>query len=372
MKMHTADRDVAQRTLPVSDAVRNRSHDPEGRGERQPADQRRLPGRRELLVIRLTKLVRRGYARGLGDAIHVASMVSASGDRSTVGALIATVASWARSHPRASQRAICARLEVRTVLPAARHTRLPRPSQHVSRPRSSVHPPGCRDGGSCRCAARAPAAAASPGVNDGGVVANAVPAKFTPEHRRRRGRVDGPGGQPDGRRRLVHQVTPTAGAGAGTAVTRNYLFAFNATTGALDTGFVTRGRTARSTRSSRPPTAPASTSAAQFTTAGGVSTRLAEFNLTTGARVTTFNPSLNGPINDMALVGSRLFIAGTFTSVKSVVHDGLASVNADYRRARPVPVGQPDRPPQLRPGRRRRRAPGWAPRTSPSRRTARG
>ena len=43
--------------------------------------------------------------------------------------------------------------------------------------------------------------------------------------------------------------------------------------------------------------------------------------------MTTFAPSLNGPINDMALVGGRLFVAGTFTAVKSVTHAGLVSVN---------------------------------------------
>src|SRR5207253_1040367 len=82
------------------------------------------------------------------------------------------------------------------------------------------------------------ATAASPGLNDGGVVANAVPAKYTPNIA-------------DGAVKSIVQVgnrmvvggsfttlTPTAGAGAGTAVTRDYLFAFDATTGALDTGFV--------------------------------------------------------------------------------------------------------------------------------------
>ena len=79
--------------------------------------------------------------------------------------------------------------------------------------------------------------AASPGVGDGGVVANAVPAAFTPnivdgavESMVQVGNLMVVGGS-------FTQVTPTAGAGAGTTVTRNYLFAFNATTGALDTSF---------------------------------------------------------------------------------------------------------------------------------------
>ncbi len=171
-----------------------------------------------------------------------------------------------------------------------------------------------------------PASAASPGVNDGGVVANAVPAKFTPnivdgavESMVQVGSLMVVGGS-------FTQVTPTAGAGSGTTVTRDYLFAFNASTGALDTSFVP---SVNGEVDAIVPTADGTGVyvGGMFTSAGGVSTRLAEFNLSTGTRVTTFNPSLNGPINALALVGSRLFIAGTFTSVKSVEHDGLAAVN---------------------------------------------
>ena len=111
-------------------------------------------------------------------------------------------------------------------------------------------------------------------------------------------------------------VTPTAGAGAGTAVTRKYLFAFNATTGALDTGFVP---SVNGEVDSIVPTADGTGVyvGGMFTTAGGVSTRLAEFNLTTGARVATFNPSLNGQINDMALSATGCSSPAPSPSVKS-------------------------------------------------------
>jgi PKD repeat protein len=163
-------------------------------------------------------------------------------------------------------------------------------------------------------------------VNDNGVIANAVPAKFTPNI------ADGAVESivQVGSRMVVGgsftQVTPTAGTGAGTTVTRNFIFAFNATTGALDTGFVP---VVNGEVDSIVPTADGTGVyvGGQFTTAGGITTRLAEFNLTTGARVTTFNPSLNGQIGAMSLVGGRLFVAGTFTVVKSVVHDGLTTIN---------------------------------------------
>ncbi len=170
------------------------------------------------------------------------------------------------------------------------------------------------------------AAAASPPGNSGGVIASTVPAKFTPNIA-------------DGAVKALAQVgnlmvvggtfthvTPTAGSGAGTNVTRNYLFAFNATTGALSTSFAPA---VNGEVDAILPTADGTGVyvGGAFTTAGGVSTRLAEFNLSTGARVTTFAPSLNGQINALALVSNRLFVAGTFTTVKSVTHDGLTSIN---------------------------------------------
>jgi hypothetical protein len=121
-------------------------------------------------------------------------------------------------------------------------------------------------------------------------------------------------------------VTPTAGSGAGTAVTRKYLFAFNASTGQLSSFAPALNGEVDSIVATADGTGVYV--GGLFTTAGGVSTRLAQFNLSTGARVATFSPSLNGTINDMAVVGGRLFVAGTFTTAKSVVHDGLASFNA--------------------------------------------
>src|ERR1700749_3621222 len=82
-----------------------------------------------------------------------------------------------------------------------------------------------------------PASAASPGVADGGAVASTVPAKFTPniadgavESLVQVGNLMVVGGS-------FTTVTPTAGAGAGPSSTHDYLFAFDATTGALDTSF---------------------------------------------------------------------------------------------------------------------------------------
>jgi uncharacterized protein (DUF697 family) len=73
-----------------------------------------------------------------------------------------------------------------------------------------------------------PAAAANPGVNDGGTIASTVPASFTPnivdgavESMVQVGNLMVVGGS-------FTKVIPAAGPGAGSTVTRNYLFAFNA------------------------------------------------------------------------------------------------------------------------------------------------
>jgi PKD repeat protein len=171
------------------------------------------------------------------------------------------------------------------------------------------------------------ASASSPGVEDGGVIANVVPAAFTPNI--------GNGATEAivqvGTRMVIGgsftSVTPTAGTGAGKAVTRNRIFAFNATTGALDTGFAP---SFNGEVDAIVPTADGSAVyvGGTFTSVNGVSTRLSEFNLTTGARIATFNPSFNGQIKDLALVGNRLLVAGNFTTVNGAAHGGLVSLNA--------------------------------------------
>ncbi len=170
------------------------------------------------------------------------------------------------------------------------------------------------------------ASAASPGVTDAGVVANAVPAAFTPNI------ADGAvvsmvqvgntmvvGGS-------FTQVTPAAGPGAGITVNQAHLFAFNATTGALITSFAP---TVNDEVDAIVPTADGTGVyvGGMFTNVNGVATRLAELNLSTGALVPAFSTSLNGPINALARVGNRLFVGGTFTTVKNVTHQGLVSLN---------------------------------------------
>ncbi len=61
---------------------------------------------------------------------------------------------------------------------------------------------------------------------------------------------------------------------------------------------------------------------------GSVATNVALFALSTGARVTTFQPVIaDGTINTMQLVGSHLLLGGYFSRIDGVARQGLASVN---------------------------------------------
>ena len=167
-----------------------------------------------------------------------------------------------------------------------------------------------------RCRAAAGAARPARGVNDGGV------------YRQRRSRPASPRtsatapSRPSSRSAAGWSsaarsptVTPTAGAGAGKAVTRKFLFAFNATTGALDTGFVpavngevdsivpTRRRHRRLRRRQ------VHLRRRRLDPAGRVQPDHRRPGRGVQARRSTARSS------DMALLGNRLLVAGTFTTV---------------------------------------------------------
>jgi PKD repeat protein len=65
-----------------------------------------------------------------------------------------------------------------------------------------------------------------------------------------------------------------------------------------------------------------------FTTIDGVTSHLALISATTGAIVPGWtSPSVDGSVESLVLQGSQLFVAGTFTSVAGVSHEGLAVLN---------------------------------------------
>ena len=123
------------------------------------------------------------------------------------------------------------------------------------------------------------------------------------------------------------QFTQVQAASGGTIFSRSNLFAFDATTGAIDTTFA--------------PTLDNVVKALAvgpdgnlfvggfFNAVNGDTTvkKLVKLNPTTGQRVAAFSANTNGQVWDIKVSGSRLFVGGRFTMIKNVARDRLAAVN---------------------------------------------
>ncbi len=121
------------------------------------------------------------------------------------------------------------------------------------------------------------------------------------------------------------QVTPPGG----TTVTRNSIFAFNASTGALDSTFVPNVGTKEVTEVVDAGDGTVYIGGT-FTSVNGTATpgHVAQLNATSGDLVTTFKaPKSNGSINDMQLVNGKLYIGGSFTTVGGQPQTLLAALN---------------------------------------------
>ncbi len=108
-----------------------------------------------------------------------------------------------------------------------------------------------------------------------------------------------------------------------------YLFAYDRGTGVIDPVFAP-ALDGQVTAIVASPDGSALYVAGTFKLAGTTKVRnVIKINTTTGALVPGFkNPSPNGSVLDLALVGNRLFLAGTFTTVATLPRAGLASLSA--------------------------------------------
>jgi hypothetical protein len=131
------------------------------------------------------------------------------------------------------------------------------------------------------------------------------PRGLDPARARRQGRRHRPDRQQDRRRRAVTRVA--SAAAPTTAIARSNIFAFDATTGAIDTAF-----------------APVRS----FTKINGVAQKsLAKLRLRDGARIAAFKGKTNARVKDMAVSGGRLYIGGTFKTANGVARSALAAVD---------------------------------------------
>ena len=168
------------------------------------------------------------------------------------------------------------------------------------------------------------AAHAQDGTAQSAVVAS-VPATYTPDIN-------------DGTTFAINQVgtrilvggsfTNESNHASSTVVSQKYLFAFDATTGVLDTGFkpVLDGQV----NSIEPgPTANTAYVAGNFNTVNGVKDKsIILLNTTTGAIVSGFkSPATNGLGEAIRYVDGQLLVGGTFTTMGTATRNGLVSLN---------------------------------------------
>ena len=123
--------------------------------------------------------------------------------------------------------------------------------------------------------------------------------------------------------------TSVSPANSSTTMTRNRVFAFDASTGAISSGFapVVNGNVETVLPG---PVANTVYIGGNFTSVNGTAVnRLALLSLTNGARVTGFNvgTGFNAPVEDLEISGGRLFVGGFFNKAQGQTRTGLATLN---------------------------------------------
>ncbi|WP_313477351.1 PKD domain-containing protein [Microbacterium sp.] len=122
------------------------------------------------------------------------------------------------------------------------------------------------------------------------------------------------------------QVAPSSGS---PVLNRTNVVAFNAVNGAINTAFAPNVSNGQVRAVEPGPTDDTVYLAGSFQGVNGVTKKIVLMNLTTGAIVGSFNaPAINGAVNDLQRVGSRLYVGGVFTVVGGQPFNGLVSLNA--------------------------------------------
>ncbi|TKV61700.1 PKD domain-containing protein [Nakamurella flava] len=123
-----------------------------------------------------------------------------------------------------------------------------------------------------------------------------------------------------------------AGAAAGTNLTpRANLLAYDITTGALKTGFVPPALNGQVLAVAASPDGQRIYAAGEFTTVGGSSARnrVAAFDATTGALITTFNVNVGSRVKSIVATNDTVYIGGQFTAANGQPRARLAAFRAD-------------------------------------------
>ena len=124
------------------------------------------------------------------------------------------------------------------------------------------------------------------------------------------------------------QFTQVASTAAPTTpIARSNIFAFDATTGAIDTAFAPV-LDAQVESLAVAPDGLHVFAGGSFTKINGVAQKsLVKLRLSDGARITAFKGKTNARVKDMAVSGGRLYIGGTFKTANGIARSALAAVD---------------------------------------------
>ena len=118
-----------------------------------------------------------------------------------------------------------------------------------------------------------------------------------------------------------------AAGGTGPILTRSNMFAFDATTGAIDTGFAPVFDDEVTAIAASPDNQSLYVGGAFSNINGATARSIGKINALTGAKDATYRGGANGRVNDLALSNGRLIIGGQFTTVKTVARNDIASLD---------------------------------------------
>ena len=131
--------------------------------------------------------------------------------------------------------------------------------------------------------------------------------------------------------------TTVRNAGSSSDLTRDYLFAFDATTGAVSTGF--RPDLSGTVEALAPgPDGSSVYVGGSFSrvNGSGAYARFVRVSAATGSTVTSFKPAPNDQVLDLVRHGSDLYAAGEFTTVGGAARSGLARLDETTGKADPA------------------------------------
>jgi Malectin domain len=123
------------------------------------------------------------------------------------------------------------------------------------------------------------------------------------------------------------QFTTVQAPTGGVNVTRNNIFAFDAATGAIDTGFVP-ALDGEVQAIALAPDGNIIVGGFFANVNGAASKGLVKLSPSTGARITEFSAPTNGAVRDLTVRGNKVYVGGSFSRIRSVARQRLAAVDA--------------------------------------------